>query len=246
MEAKKEDFLNYLRRSMGIITVACDNAGVSRATVRNWRLDDPEFAAAFDEITEMQLDFVESSLLTKIKEGDTAATIFYLKTKGKRRGYTEKPQPKEEEATPIGQPLLPEVQRNTRAKKKKVEAKKNYIIRLMKKQGRYSAELSMQVKLTAESIVELEELLEEMAAPDYQRVLVETSREGHRRESINPLERLRLDMSGTVQKNLRALGLNVDSKERKNEARVLDNLVSDLSADNARYSDDIPEAEETT
>ena len=43
-----------------------------------------------DDIADITLDFVESQLHQQIKDKDTAATIFYLKTKGKKRGYIEK------------------------------------------------------------------------------------------------------------------------------------------------------------
>ena len=36
------------------------------------------------------MDFAESQLHQQIKDGSVAATIFYLKTKGKKRGYIEK------------------------------------------------------------------------------------------------------------------------------------------------------------
>ena len=36
------------------------------------------------------LDFAESQLHKQIKDGNPSSTIFYLKTKGKNRGYYEK------------------------------------------------------------------------------------------------------------------------------------------------------------
>lgn len=88
-EAKKK-FLGFLKESGGIITIACENTGISRTTFYNWRNADMYFRQAVDEILGMQGDFVESRLLDLIKAGDTTATIFYCKTKLKNRGYSEK------------------------------------------------------------------------------------------------------------------------------------------------------------
>jgi len=52
--------------------------------------EDEEFAQAVKEIENIALDFAESQLHTQMKDGSTSATIFYLKTKGKKRGYVER------------------------------------------------------------------------------------------------------------------------------------------------------------
>ena len=87
---KKELFLNKLENSLGIISIACKQVGISRETYYNEIARDTEFAKQCEGVKDLTLDFVESKLLNLIKEGDTAATIFYLKTKGKHRGYVER------------------------------------------------------------------------------------------------------------------------------------------------------------
>lgn len=69
------------------VTKACKEIGISRITYYRWLKEDDEFRKEINYIEENALDFVESSLFKQIKNHNTKATIFYLKTKGKSRGY---------------------------------------------------------------------------------------------------------------------------------------------------------------
>jgi hypothetical protein len=86
----KKAFIEALEKSLGVVTQACKIVGISRRTVYNWRDADLEFRAEMDEINEVSLDFAESQLFKQIQGGNVTATIFYLKTKGKKRGYVER------------------------------------------------------------------------------------------------------------------------------------------------------------
>ena len=87
---KKDTFLKCLQEQHGHITMACESANIPRRTYYNWIEKDPKFKEQVDAVNEGLVDHVEHQLLKKIDMGDTTAIIFYLKTKGKNRGYVEK------------------------------------------------------------------------------------------------------------------------------------------------------------
>tara|TARA_R110000803_G_scaffold11275_1_gene33840 strand:- start:104 stop:454 length:351 start_codon:yes stop_codon:yes gene_type:complete len=87
---KKESLLKSLEQSLGVVTVGCKKAGIPRSTYYKWLKEDKSFAKDVKEIENVALDFAESQLHKQISENSTAATIFYLKTKGKKRGYVER------------------------------------------------------------------------------------------------------------------------------------------------------------
>tara|TARA_R110001632_G_scaffold204002_1_gene327418 strand:+ start:138 stop:491 length:354 start_codon:yes stop_codon:yes gene_type:complete len=87
---KKESLLQALEKSLGIVTVACKSADVPRSTYYKWLKSDEEFAASVKDIENIALDFGESQLHKQIGLGNTSATIFFLKTKGRKRGYIER------------------------------------------------------------------------------------------------------------------------------------------------------------
>lgn len=87
---KKESLLKALEQSLGVVTVACNKADIPRSTYYKWLNEDDAFAKDVNDIINIALDFAESQLHKQIGEGSTTATIFYLKTKGKSRGYIER------------------------------------------------------------------------------------------------------------------------------------------------------------
>jgi len=54
------------------------------------RKNDSDFSEAADDVSEILLDFAEAKLYDQIKNGNTTAIIFFLKTRGKKRGYVER------------------------------------------------------------------------------------------------------------------------------------------------------------
>ncbi len=88
---KKEKLLKALQETQGLIYHACKKAGnISRSTYYRYMKDDPEFAQAVEDIKEAQIDYVEGQLIKNISDGKETSIIFYLKSKAKKRGYTEK------------------------------------------------------------------------------------------------------------------------------------------------------------
>ena len=87
--SKKEAMIKALEKTLGIVTTACSKASVSRSQHYHWMNNDPEYKRSVTELENIALDFAESHLHDLIKNGSPAATIFFLKTKGKRRGYIE-------------------------------------------------------------------------------------------------------------------------------------------------------------
>lgn len=108
-DINKKAMIEALKKSLGVVKTACEAVRISRQTHYRWLEEDPDYKQATEDIGEEAIDFVESQLFEKIKgitvsnsdddqgkskvytvpPSDTAI-IFYLKTKGKKRGYIER------------------------------------------------------------------------------------------------------------------------------------------------------------
>lgn len=90
MDKKKKAMIDALEKSLGVVSSAAKAAGISRDTHYRWLKEDEEYSQAVNDLDEVALDFAETALHRQIQAGSTPATIFYLKCKGRGRGYIEK------------------------------------------------------------------------------------------------------------------------------------------------------------
>ena len=83
---EQKSFINTLKKSRGIVTVAIQQEGIKREDYDEW-LENPFFNFEIEKVNSQSLDYVENQLMQLIKEGNLSAIQYYLKTKGKDRGY---------------------------------------------------------------------------------------------------------------------------------------------------------------
>ena len=72
------------------ITATCTALGISRKTFYEWKEKKKKLAEGLEAADEAIIDFAESKLVEHINNDDVQALIFFLRTKGKKRGYVEK------------------------------------------------------------------------------------------------------------------------------------------------------------
>ena len=90
VDIKKAAMISALTKSLGIVTTACKEVGIDRSLHYRWMNEDEKYRAEVESLADVALDFAESMLHKQIQAQDTAATIFYLKCRGKKRGYVER------------------------------------------------------------------------------------------------------------------------------------------------------------
>jgi hypothetical protein len=90
LTAPQLSFIQAMKDNLGIISKAADDIGMHRNTHYHWLKTSPKYAEEITAIVEDCIDVVENALMNNILAGDVASIIFYLKTKGKKRGFVEK------------------------------------------------------------------------------------------------------------------------------------------------------------
>lgn len=79
-DEKKKLFIEALEESRGMVTTSCQRAGITKKTLCEWREKDKAFDEEINRIKEEQKEWVQGRLMTLIENGNTSATIFFLKT----------------------------------------------------------------------------------------------------------------------------------------------------------------------
>lgn len=86
---KQKAMIEALEKSLGIVTSACKQVDIARVTHYEWLKTNKEYRKQCKDIENVALDFAESCLHKQIAKGNPLSTMFYLKCRGKKRGYIE-------------------------------------------------------------------------------------------------------------------------------------------------------------
>lgn len=90
MAYKKEQIIEALNKTFGMIYLSAEMLGCRPGTIHNWVKRSPDVAAVVDHWRGKMLDVAEVKLYDKCQSGDNWAIGFVLSKLGKSRGYVEK------------------------------------------------------------------------------------------------------------------------------------------------------------
>ena len=217
---KVDEFYIALYEADGVVKSALKLVGANyRDDYRQWAED----AAFRSEVKRIQNDIAQDKLAERIAEGDTSAIVNYMKLASQEK---------------INKSLA-EIEADDHAARearkkfdRKVKSREGSLTKLLKAQDKYSAELSVQVSLTAQLYVRAEMLVDEMCKNDYQPVRIQyDSHDGAKKAKIDPTEKLYLGIMAQLQKSLRALGMNVEARGAKKGSSALLEFIDKVNGD---------------
>ena len=199
-DEQKAKFLEVLQNCGGVIGSTCEATGIGYKVYRRWIKTDDHFKDLVDDIGERQVGFVESRLMQLINAGDPTAIIFYLKTKGKGHGYSQKNTPTEEEKD-----------RRSEQRRRELEAETadtiEFITAALQRRGTYSTVMDIPIKATAAIYAQCSCMWKQLAADGF--TIIETSREGDKRQTLSPLYVAYLRAVKQLNENLKGLGITI-------------------------------------
>lgn len=93
MTEEKEQFLKIFFSRLGLMSMACDEAKISKKQVEEWIESDKDFAEEIISIQDRRLDFAEAQLFSQMQNGNIEAVKTYLNKHGQSRGWGDIKQP---------------------------------------------------------------------------------------------------------------------------------------------------------
>ena len=85
-----EQIMKALEATGGVLVHAAQKLQMSRDGVWKRIKKSPQLQRFFEDVVESKLDLAESKLMELVEAGNLAAIIFYLKCRGKHRGWVER------------------------------------------------------------------------------------------------------------------------------------------------------------
>ena len=85
-----QQFIAAIPNTGGIVTAIARKVGCTWDTARRYIDRHPTIQRAYQDECESILDLAESKVISAIKNDDSQMIRYYLSTKGKRRGYSER------------------------------------------------------------------------------------------------------------------------------------------------------------
>lgn len=96
-----DEIILVLDKKAGLLAPTAKAIGISRRCLYNWIEASPKLKQAVKDARETVIDMAESVLMEKIQGKETVATLFYLKTIGRDRGYVERQEYAEHKEQPL-------------------------------------------------------------------------------------------------------------------------------------------------
>ncbi len=87
---RQKQFLEAFEKNATNVSRACKSVGIERQTHYDWKSRNLTYKAKVEAIEESMIDFAEGMLYKNMKDGKESSILFFLKTRGRSRGYVER------------------------------------------------------------------------------------------------------------------------------------------------------------
>lgn len=87
---RKNTIIQAITKNNGLLSYAAKELGCSWQTVRNYINSDKDIKSAYEDVCEKKLDIAENVVERDLLDGNVETAKWYLRYKGKHRGYVDR------------------------------------------------------------------------------------------------------------------------------------------------------------